>query len=451
MATLTPVSGSLPAVAEMSPQHLARSARRFFRDPRLSGVAQALPRTAAVLNRTRSSRVADGGPGSRVTFGLAAQVMLDEVLISVMRDPKLFPHGDDYERAGADIRQAHALWAERGWLAEPRSYHLDPPVPGGVRITRERVMDQRYEHLAFDSGYEPPAGAPGRDRWLSQVENRTGHAWLMRHADPGAPWLVCLHGFGMGRPFMDLRAFRAGYLHWTLGLNVAMVVLPVHGPRQAPGRHRGEGFMSIDLIDSVHGLAQAAWDTRSVIRWIRATSRSDVAVGVYGISLGGYVSALVASVEDTLQCAIAGIPVTDLPALYRRHSTPTVRRRAAETGALGPLADEVHSVVSPLALPPAVPAGGRFIFAGVGDRMSTAGQARRLWEHWGRPAIEWYPGGHIGFFLAGGVQRYVTAALVQSGLATPPPDGEAGGFLETTSSLTPRTEPRLRSIQKPAS
>lgn len=414
-------------MAGVSPRQFAR---RFLNDPRLVGVAQALPRTAAVLNRTRSPHGGAGVPGTRVTVGLAAQVMLDEVLISVMRDPKLFPHGDDYERAAADIRAAHELWAERGWLSEPRRYHADPPVPDGISLTRERTMDQRYEHLSFASGYEPPAGAPGRDRWLGHVENRTGHAWLLRQGDPTAPWLVCLHGFGMGRPLMDLRAFRAGYLHWTLGLNVAVVVLPLHGPRQAPGRHRGEGFMSIDLVDSVHGLAQAAWDVRSVIRWIRASSRSDVPVGVYGISLGGYAAALVASLEERLHCAIAGIPATDLPDLYRRHSPPYVRRRAFQSGALGPQADAVHSVMSPLTLRPLVERRRRFIFAGVGDRMSTAGQARRLWEHWDRPAIEWYPGGHIGFFMAGAVQRYVTSALVDSGLATPPPvgpDGETPG------------------------
>jgi dienelactone hydrolase len=403
-------------VAEFSPNRLARSARRFVTDPRVVGVARALPRTAAVLNRARAPHAAGGIPAVRVSPGLAAQVLLDEVLISVMRDPKLFPKGDDYERAAADIGTAHALWAERGWLIDPAAYHADPPVPAPVTIGRERAMEQRYEHLSFASRYEPPSGVPGRDRWLAQQENRTAHAWLLRHADPAAPWLVCLHGFGMGHPSMDLRGFRAANLHWNLGLNVALVVLPVHGPRQAPGRHRGEGFMSIDLIDSVHGLAQAAWDTRSVIRWIRAASRPDVPVGVYGISLGGYTAALVASLEQGLSCAIAGIPFADLPDLYRRHSPPRVRRRAFETGALGPEADAVHSVVSPLALRPLLPRDRRFIFAGIGDRMSTAGQARRLWEHWEQPSIEWYPGGHIGFFMAGAVQRYVTDALVTSGM-----------------------------------
>ena len=43
-----------------------------------------------------------------------------------------------------------------------------------------------------------------------------------------------------------------------------------------------------------------------------------------------------------------------------------------------------------------------------------------LWEHWGRPEIGWYHGGHTGFFEARPVQRYVDAALVQSGLVEGP-------------------------------
>lgn len=409
-------------------------------DPRVTGVAGALPRTAAVLSRARAPRGEGGFPGARVTAGLAAQVMLDEIVISVMRDPKLFPHGDDYERAAADIAAAAAMWRERGWLDDPASYHTDPPVPRDVTIKRERALEQRYEHLSFESGYQPPEGVPGRERWLAQEENRSAHAWLLRHADRTAPWLVCLHGFGMGRPFMDLRAFRATQMHRAMGLNVAMVVQPLHGPRQAPGRHRGEGFMSIDLVDSVHGLAQAAWDVRSVIRWIRSESHPDAAVGVYGISLGGYVAALVASLEGGLAAAIAGIPATDIPDLYRRHSTPHVRRRAFASGALGPEADAVHSVVSPLVLTPRLAPERRFIFAGVGDRMSTAGQALRLWEHWDRPSIEWYPGGHIGFFMAAPVQRYVTGALASSGLvgASSPPSPSPSPSSSSSSSRQAR-------------
>jgi dienelactone hydrolase len=393
-----------------------RSARAILTDPRTVGVAQAAPRTAAFLAKAWMTSMVPGAEASRPTVGLAAQVLLDEVLIAAMKNPRLFPTEDDYVRAGRDIAAAHQLWGERGWLDEPERYHVDPPVPTGCMVTRQRALNVAYEHLTFPSGYEPHEDEPGRERWLSYEPNRTAHAWILRHREPGRPWLVCIHGWGMGSPLMDLRAFRARRLRNELGLNVAVPVLPLHGPRQRPDANAGEGFMSIDLIDAVHGFAQAARDVRSVIRWIRHHDPA-ATVGVYGLSLGGYTAALTASLEDDLACVIAGIPAVDLVDLYRRHSPSHVRRHARESGALGPKATAVHGVVSPLVLDPKPPRDRRYLFAGTGDRMSTAGQARRLWEHWERPRMAWYPGGHVGFFWASDVSRFVEDALTEAGLA----------------------------------
>lgn len=404
-----------------TPQRIARAVRRFVTDPRTVGVARAGPRTVAFMARTRAGGRDLAGPAEGrfpPTAGLAAQVLLDEVLISAMRNPRLFPHGDDYRRAGEDIKVALDLWRRRGWLDDPAGYHADPPAPSSYDLIRERSLGQRYEHLTFSSGYRPDPDEPGAGRWSEHGPNRTAHAFIRRHRNHDGPWLVCVHGFGMGRPGVDLRAFRAPLLHRDLGLNLLLPVLPLHGPRMDEGAQPGEGFMSIDLLDSVHGLAQSVWDIRAAIRWIRAT-HGDVPVGIYGVSLGGCVAALVASVEDGLACAIAGIPAADLPGLYRRHAPPSVRRRAEEAGALGPDADAVHSVVSPLVLRPRVPQHRRYLFAGAGDRMSTSAQARLLWEHWERPQMAWYPGGHVGFWWARNVTAFVTAALAESGLARP--------------------------------
>ena len=61
--------------------------------------------------------------------------------------------------------------------------------------------------------------------------------------------------------------------------------------------------------------------------------------------------------------------------------------------------------------------GGRFIYAGVADRLvHPRDQVMRLWEHWGRPEIVWYPGAHTGFFRSRPVQDFVDDALRQSGL-----------------------------------
>jgi pimeloyl-ACP methyl ester carboxylesterase len=397
-----------------------QSMRAVLSDPRTVGVAQAAPRTAAFLAKSwMTSRFSGSSETSRPTVGLAAQVFLDEVLIAAMKNPRLFPTDDDYRRAGNDIADGHRMWDERGWLQQPARYHRDPEAPIGAMVTRERALNLSYEHLTFPSQYEPHFGEPGRLRWLSYDDNRTAHAWVFRHREPGRPWLVCVHGWGMGSsPLMDQRAFRAKRLRNELGLNVLLPVLPLHGARQRPEANAGEGFMSIDLIDAVHGFAQAACDVRTAIRWIRFHDGHDVPVGVYGLSLGGYVAALTAGLEDDLACVIAGIPATDLVDLYRRHSPPGVRRQARASGAIGPEASAVHRVVSPLALEPKPAKDRRFLFAGIGDRMSTAAQARRLWEHWDRPQMAWYPGGHVGFFWASSVNQFVDEALLSTGLVS---------------------------------
>ncbi len=43
-------------------------------------------------------------------------------------------------------------------------------------------------------------------------------------------------------------------------------------------------------------------------------------------------------------------------------------------------------------------------------------QVIRLWEHWGKPEIYWYRGGHAGFIRSRPVQVFIQDALQQSGL-----------------------------------
>ena len=70
-----------------------------------------------------------------------------------------------------------------------------------------------------------------------------------------------------------------------------------------------------DYVQMVHLFANATYDVRSLVRWLRA--RGAAQVGLYGISLGAYVAALVAALEDDLACVIAGIPAVDFPNLAR--------------------------------------------------------------------------------------------------------------------------------------
>ncbi|HLI72694.1 MAG TPA: hypothetical protein VKU86_02360 [Acidimicrobiales bacterium] len=394
-----------------------RGARRAVADPRVAALLLAAPHVVAFTARSRARTARsihdDTVLPARTTPALVAQAYLDELLMAVFRHPGLLPKLDEYAAAAADVAAFRELCVDQGWLDDPARYHSDPPPPDDVVARHENRVVVSYEHATFTSGWEPHAEEVDRDRWLRHTANRTVHAWVSRAPGPetGA-WLVCAHGFGMGtNALMDLRAFRVHQLH-RQGINVVVPVLPLHGPR-ASGRVRGEDLMTIDMVDSVRGIAQAAWDLRRTIRWLRATQGAEQ-VGVIGYSLGGLVASLVASLEDDLACVIAGIPVVDLPQLFRRHMPRNMTRLAITGGALGPIADEAHRVVSPLAMQCGVPFDRRFVFAGLADRMSTFGQARRLWMHWGRPALATYTGGHVGFYWSAEVKRFVDEALAVS-------------------------------------
>jgi dienelactone hydrolase len=275
------------------------------------------------------------------------------------------------------------------------------------------VRGWSYDHLSFASGYEPPEGEPGRERYLSYAPLRTGHAWVMRQKSEGRPWLICIHGYQMGVPLVDFGAFRPEWLHRKHGLNLVLPVLPMHGPRKIR-RISGDGMLAGDLMDTVHAFAQAAWDLRRVVSWVRAQGATQI--GVFGLSLGGYSTALLSCFEDDLACAVAGIPATDFARLSWRHGPPDSLRRAEELGVGLNETLDLKRVISPLALEPKVPHERRYIFGGSADQLVPPDQVRDLWRHWGKPKMHWYPGAHVTFGAHPSVRRFIDDAFRESGL-----------------------------------
>jgi len=329
---------------------------------------------------------------ARWSVMLGPKVALDEWMMALGSFAEI-PSANEVQRIHSEVIEAADLFESRGWVRDPASYHPAPPPLVAPAIDAARVGFIRYEHLRFDSGYQPHVGEPGRDRWLALEHNRTAHAWVLRHAHEERPWLVCIHGWRMGAPGFDLAAFRAARLHRLSGFNVVLPVLPLHGPRAT--RWSGDGFISGDALNTVHALAQATWDVRRLLTWIR--SQGCPAVGVYGLSLGGYTAALLATLEARLDCVIAGIAPSDFVELGRTHSHPLIAALARYGAPPEAEARSVLRVVSPLAAPPRVPWQGRYLFGGLADRMVPRRQVRALWEHWERPRIAWYNGSHLSF------------------------------------------------------
>ena len=330
------------------------------------------------------------------------------------------PGPDTIRTYREELALARDVYAENGWLHDPRTFHPEPPPLEVVEREAARAGRGRaaidYDHLRFDSEYVPFDVDPGRERWLAFENNRTAHAYLLEHPGAPRPWVVCVHGFAMGEASINFSGFGAQWLHEELGLNVAFAVLPLHGPR-AGGRVSGGEMVAADYLNAVHVFGQAVWDIRRLIRWLRA-ERAAPGIGVYGISLGGYTTSLVAGLEDGLDCVVAGIPAVDYPGLARDNE-PWVMRAYARSPELEidwDLVREVTHVISPLAFEPLLDTGRRFIFACTGDRLTRPPQARALWRHWGQPAIHWFAGGHVLGMWKGEARRFVEDAFRSTGL-----------------------------------
>jgi hypothetical protein len=353
-------------------------------------------------------------PRPQRSFRLTTKMALDEVFFFTEALSARIISVGDRSRVGNEVTAALDFFAERGFLDAPASYHRDPPALEPLDLRPAQSRGLRYQHLTFESGYEPHAGEPGRERWLGYERNRRGHAWLLRHSGAPRPWLVCVHGYRMGFPLADFIGFPAAWFHRELGVNVAFPVLPLHGPRKI-GLRTGDGFLSGDYLDTIHLQAQAVWDIRRVVRWLAEEEHQPI--GIYGLSLGGYTATLLASLEADLACAIAGIPAIDYVGLTR-WVLPTWLLQLAEYAGLAlDRVERLVRVISPLVMTPRVPWENRYLYAATADRLVPPAGVHALWEHWGRPRLDWYDGSHTSFGWEVAVRGLLEDALRRSGLA----------------------------------
>jgi hypothetical protein len=354
-------------------------------------------------------------PAPRWGLGLASKVMLDEVFVAREFLLTRFVSPLERGRLAQELAEACRLFEAQGWLADPASYHLTPPAAEALELRRRGRGPLAHAQLSFESGYEPHAAEPGRERWLARVPNRTAHAWLLEHEGAPRPWVLCVPGYRMGHPLVDFTGFRARWLHQSLGLNVAIAVLPLHGPRRA-GRRSGDGFLSGDFIDTIHAQTQSVWDVRRLLGWLR-TERNARSVALYGVSLGGYTGALLASLERRLDCVVVGMPPAGYLHLLRANAPAVLLRGLARFGVSLDDVERVLPVISPLAMAPRIPRKRLFLFHGVADRLASPAHAHALWKHWDEPTALWYQGSHVSFFWEPEVAAFLESSLSTSGLS----------------------------------
>lgn len=239
----------------------------------------------------------------------------------------------------------------------------------------------------------------------------TSRAYL--HNDRRRAAVILVHGYLGGNFSWEERLFPVPWLY-ERGLDVVIAVLPFHGVRADVQRKGSPIFPGSDPRITIEGFHQAVVDLRDLVSVL--TANGAPAVGMMGMSLGGYTTALMATVEPRLAFAVPMIPLASLADFAREQGrlVGSGEEQRLQHGAL----ERAHAVVSPLARPSRIGRERILVLGADGDQITPIEHARRIARHFDAP-LETFVGGHLLQFGRGDAFRAVGRLVGSLGLLDP--------------------------------
>jgi pimeloyl-ACP methyl ester carboxylesterase len=290
-----------------------------------------------------------------------------------------------------------------GPVGSPDDFFTPPePIDPALMLVREKKHFTVYD-ASWPSHFEP--FLPNlRERYLAHVANRTARARLYLGKER-RPAIVLIHGYLAGQWAIEERAWPIAWLAERYDL--ALALLPFHALRSSRDKRGPPPFPGSDPRMTNEGFRQSIFDLRALSRFLIA--RGAPRVGVMGMSLGGYTTALFATVEPNLAFAVPIIPLASLADWAREqgrlgdHEQARLQHAALE---------EANRIVSPFSRPSLVPPSRVLVVAATGDRITPIAHAERLANHFGASIVR-FEGGHILQFGRGDAFRAIGRWLGQ--------------------------------------
>jgi pimeloyl-ACP methyl ester carboxylesterase len=289
------------------------------------------------------------------------------------------------------------FYAELADRRDPEAVFVAPRP--GVRIHTERGEGPAggggyIELLRFASPYLP-LNPEIRPAYLRHERNAIARAQHWRHYDGPRPTLMVIHGFGASPAWFNTLFFSLPEF-FEEGWDIVLFTIPFHGGRRGPRSvFNGAELFTEGFARLNEGIMQAICDLRVVVDYLVETGAPRI--GVTGLSLGGYCSAVMGTVEGRLDFAIPNATVASIPGVMRSWFPANLGFGALHLlkGLDVDLIERSLMVTSPLNYDPVLTRDRLMVIVGLGDRLTPPSHSVELWEHWGRPALRWYPGSHI--------------------------------------------------------
>ncbi|MCA9489734.1 MAG: alpha/beta hydrolase family protein [Myxococcales bacterium] len=257
-----------------------------------------------------------------------------------------------------------------------------------------RPSDGECLDVRFTSPFVPVQPSL-RGPYERKRRNATVSARWWRQRNGPRPTIIAIHGFSADLYQVNEWFFSLPFLY-RMGADVLLFTLPFHGSRQSMlSPFSGHGFFSGGVGRMNEAFAQAVFDLRVLMDHLFAEGVEQI--GVTGVSLGGFTTALLASVDPRLSFAIPNVPVASLPDLVLEW-TPMGTAIRGMMGAAGLSLEDVRrgcAPTCPLTWDPLVPRDRRMLIGGVADRLAPPKHTKLLWDHWDHCRLHWFPGSHL--------------------------------------------------------
>jgi pimeloyl-ACP methyl ester carboxylesterase len=310
------------------------------------------------------------------------------------------------------LAQIHASYSDHD-----RFFDFSRAIEPTLREVRPGVYD-----AAWESTFEPYL-ADVSEKYLAHLDNRTARARLFLRGGK-RPVVIAIHGYLGGYYVFEEATWPIAWMQ-KRGLDVALPVLPFHALRG--GQRRGAPpFPSADPRLTNEGFRQAAADIIGLAKWLR--ERGAPAVGVIGVSLGGYTSSLLATVstrrESEATKANGGSAFDFVVPMIPLASVADFAREQGRLG-IGDEVEEQHAalekanwIVSPLARPLKVQKSRALVIAAENDCITPSSHAKRLAAHFDCEMMT-IAGGHLVQIGRGDAYRAFGKMLVREGIISP--------------------------------
>lgn len=298
-------------------------------------------------------------------------------------------------------RQRELLHFYQRFADQPDPSATFPAPNGAIPVHRTQAPRRMFqpkgvpcELLSFDSHYQPLcpglAATYGRHR-----RNRVAYAQYWRHPGRARPTLIFNHGYFASGYALNSWGFSLRWFY-KQGYDIVLYKLPFHGPRR-DWQHlfNGQGYFGEGLAHMNESMRHAVHDVRVLINFLQAEGAPSV--GMSGLSMGGYVTALTASVDDRLAFAIPNSPlVAPIDMLLEWQPIGTLLKIGMRSQGIG-IEELRHGTAfhSPLTYKPAIDPDRLMVIGGAGDRFTAPRFVRLLHDHWQGSHMHWFPGNHI--------------------------------------------------------